>query len=272
MIDWLATAWATLRLWLDLSWAFLLDRISRNPIATMLAVLAFVRLWGTTVQTGYAGVLFSFGRAKKVLEPGFHPLIPIIQDVRKLPIRSVTVELPPQRLTSADGLVYDVDATLVLRITDPIKATVEIDHLRAGCVTVLSLAVAEVIASQTALQRATKGDLDAAITQRVQADLERWGVTVEQAGLNTIAPTRTTTRLSQQYQRLRERAVAYARLCEAGLPMATALTLLGATRQVVGRSRARYHRLRLAVLRPLEPPAAPARAEEDDPLEDDLPI
>ena len=49
----------------------------------VLAFVAFLRMCGTTVQTGYAGVLFSFGRAKKVLEPGFHPLIPIVQEVRQ---------------------------------------------------------------------------------------------------------------------------------------------------------------------------------------------
>jgi CheY-like chemotaxis protein len=39
----------------------------------------FVRLFGTTVQTGWKGVLFSFGRATRELEPGFHMLIPFVQ-------------------------------------------------------------------------------------------------------------------------------------------------------------------------------------------------
>src|SRR5262249_28712900 len=93
----------------------------QHPMYAALTVFAFIRMWGRAIQTGQAGVLFVFGRRRKVLEPGFHPLIPVVQEVRKLPIRSVTIQLPPQRLASADGLVFDVDATLVMRISDPVK-------------------------------------------------------------------------------------------------------------------------------------------------------
>ena len=232
MIDWafgwLGWAWGGVAFAITFLFTLTVEYVKRHPVYFVLAFFAFLRMWGTTVRTGYAGVLFSFGRAKKVLEPGFHPMIPVVQEVRKLPIRSLTLQLPPQRLTSQDGLVYDIDATLVMRISDPVKASTEIDDLRAGCITVLSLAVAEVIRTHSHEELATKGALDAEIAARVGHDLDRWGVTVEQAGLNTIAPTRTTTRLSQQRQRIQERADVLRPLLAAGLSAETALASVGA--------------------------------------------
>lgn len=245
---------------------WLVGQARRNPVAVMAMVIAFIRMWGTTVQTGQAGVLFVFGLPRKVLEPGFHPLIPLFQEVRKMPVRSVTIDLPPQRLASKDGLVFDVDATLVMRISDPVKATVEIDDLRAGCITVLTLAVADVIRSKTREELGGRAALDAEIGVRVQHDLHRWGVTVEQAGLNTIAPTRTTTRLSQQQKRIRERAMAMETFLAAGVPLAAALALLGPTQQVVGHAQARYRRRRLQL--PVEGP--PPVVEALTPMEEEL--
>ena len=271
MMDWVWWAWDWLAFLLSTTWRLIIQFAYRNPVTFALMLFGFARLWGTTIQTGYAGVLFRFGRAVKILEPGFHPLIPLIQDVRKLPVRSVTLQVPAQRIMNADGLVYDVDATLVMRIVDPIKATIEIDDLRAGCSTVLALAVADVITRSERERLSERGDLDAALKTRVQPDLERWGIQVEQVGFNTIAPTRTTTRLSQQRQRTQERASVLHQLLRAGLTTEAALALLGATRRVVSHSHARYHRLRLRPT-PLPIVVAPPPPEDEEPLDDDLPV
>ncbi len=271
MIDWLL-GW----LWwaVDAAWWLIgvvtkavIEWVRRNPYAAALALFAFIRMWGITVQTGQSGVLFSWGRPVRVLEPGFHPLIPFFQTARVLPARSVTLSPPPQRVASADGLVFDADATLVFRISDPIKATVEIDDLRGGCLTALALGVAAIIGHKTRAELAAKEGLDGELKIRVQLALEPWGVTIEQVGFNTIAPTRTTTRLSQQGQRLRERATVLRLFTDAGVPLTSALALLGTTKQVIGHSRARYQRARLkpppAVLPPPEEVILVATEEEE---------
>jgi hypothetical protein len=274
MIEWLfswvwwARDWVLYLLWR--AWDYLLTLARRYPVQTFLAGLAFLRMWGALIQTGQVGVLFSWGRARRVLEPGFHPMIPIVHEVRKMPARSLSLELPRQRLATADGLVFDVDATLVCRIADPVKATVEIDDLRAGLITALSLTVHEVIRSKTQAQLAGKESLDAEIKARMQERIDVWGVAVEAAGLNTIAPTRTTTRLSQVGQRIRERSAALDHFLKEGVPLEVALCLLGTARQVVGHSQARYRRQRLRTAPLPEPPPATAAQEEEAMIDEDL--
>ena len=119
MIEWLLSwVWWARDLVLSVlwwSWHWLLRMARHYPVQTAVTAFAFLRMWGALIQTGQVGVLFSWGKAqKKLLQPGFHPMIPLVHEVRKMPSRSISLELPRQRLATADGLVFDVDATLVL--------------------------------------------------------------------------------------------------------------------------------------------------------------
>jgi regulator of protease activity HflC (stomatin/prohibitin superfamily) len=224
-------------------WARLLEWGRRNPTAVVLVVLAIIRSFGTTVQTGWAGVLFSFGRATKVLEPGFHPLIPIFQKVRQTPIRSITLDLPRQRVTTSDGLVYDVHANIIYRVEDPILALTAIDDIRKGVLTLMPLLVLALMRQHDGDSLLTPQALDAELTTQAREALARWGVGVEQAGLATIAPTAPTMRLTQLGQRVRERA-ALLGLDTGDVPAGVVVALVTTGRTPKGRSQMKYHRRR----------------------------
>ncbi len=221
------------------------DRLVRwgkeNPTSLILVLIAIVRSFGTTVQTGWAGVLFSFGRAKRVLEPGFHPLIPIFQKVRQTPIRSITLDLPRQRVTTSDGLVFDVHANIIYRVEDPILALTAIDDVRKGVLTLVPLLVLTLMSEHDGQSILTPRALDAELTTKAREALARWGVGVEQAGLATIAPTAPTMRLTQLGLRVAERA-ALLDLDADDVPAEVVVALVTTARTPQGRSHAKYHR------------------------------
>jgi hypothetical protein len=223
---------------------FLIQMIRAHPIWTFAVVLAFVRLWGTVIQSGWTGVLFVFGRARRTLPPGFHFLLPLVHFVRKTPVRSITLELSKQRVTTLDGLVYDVDANVVYRVDDAILALTHVDNLRRGSLVVLAMAVQEVLSrhSRQALQE--RQSLDEEFTTQAQAKLSPWGVKVEQAGFTTIAPTRRTLRLTQLRQLVEERQRMLEEYHRHGLAPELALVLLGSHRHLVSHAQARYRRHR----------------------------
>lgn len=244
--------------------------IKARPGAAVLIALAIIRSFGTVVQSGQAAVLFSWGRARKVLEPGFHPLIPIVQTVRKVPVRSVTLDLPRQRLANGDGLVYDVDTSIVFRVEDPIKALTRVDSLMRGLANVVPLVVHELLREQTGAQLTDRQALDAELTERCKARLAAWGLTVEQAGFSSIAPTRRTIRLSQLRARVAERRRLMRQLEGSGPGQAVAVLLAAAGPPPVGHAAARYRRerrLRLLRRRLLDvpKPEAPVTLGEDKP-------
>ncbi len=240
-----------------------------HPYRTGLIVLAVVRALGTTVQTGTKGVLFVFGRVRKELEPGFHPLVPLVMTVRKTPVRSVTLDMPRQRLTTADGLVYDVQANIVYRVAEPKLAMTQIDNLTKGIEALLPLITQDVLRDKTSADLDFKV-LETELTARAEDKLRRWGVTVEQAGFKSIAPTKKTLHLTQLGVLLAERKRVLGELVGWGVPLNSALALLGAERRLVSHAQARYHAMhrpaRLAPMvadRPLTPPLLPG---EEPPL------
>ena len=239
--------------------AYVLGYAKQHPVVTSLAVLALLRLFGITVQTGHKGVLFVFGRVRKELEPGFHFLLPFLITARTIPVRSITLDLLRQRITIADGLVYDVQANIVYRVADPKLALTQIDNLRHGIEVVLALIVQDLLRGKTRAAVLNFKDLDAEFNARAEASLGRWGVTLEQAGFQSIAPTRKTLRLTQLAALGGERARVLHDLMAQGISVTAALALLGADRRLVGRATARYHALqRAARLAPAAEEAPPA--------------
>jgi regulator of protease activity HflC (stomatin/prohibitin superfamily) len=231
--------WGWGQFWGWLGWLgkILLNWAMQNPVLVFFAVMAILRSFGTTVQTGWSGVLFSFGRAQKVLEPGFHPLIPIFQKVRQTPVRSITLNLPKQRITTSDGLVYDVDANIVFRVEDPIVALTAVDDITQGIINVVPMILMELLHEKTQSELSERQLLDTEFALRSGQRLKRWGLVIETAGMATIAPTPETAKITQLRARVTERAKIY------GLePSSVALAMVSAGHAPRGRSSAKYHR------------------------------
>ncbi len=220
----------------------LYDRLRKRPGELVVLAIAVARMFGTTVQTGWWGVLFRFGRARRVLDPGFTWLMPLLEGVKKLPGRAVTLDLPPQRVATADGLVYDAAASLVVRIHDPIAALVEVDDVMEGCRNAAALSVYEVIGTRDREAVRDRQLLDEEFNRRARARLGRWGVEVERAGFTNIAPTVRTLRITQLGALVSERAAVLRRLRDGGVTERDALALLGSERRPISHTRAHLRR------------------------------
>jgi len=195
--------------------------------ALIALVVGLVRAAGKTVQSGQTGLKYSFGRATRELAPGFYPLVPFLQVVRVVATRDRTVDLPQQRVTTLDGLVYDVDANLVFRVVDVRKALIEIDDLDRGMYQVLGLGVQDVLRRRERASLHVSLDLDRALAATLSERLAPWGVEVRRAGFTSIKPTDRTLRVTQLAAVVGERAHMLAQLAQGGAGHRAALALLG---------------------------------------------
>jgi regulator of protease activity HflC (stomatin/prohibitin superfamily) len=220
----LAGAWRNLAGWARWMWEDLYQQLS---YVLVFLVAALVRAAGKTVQSGQTGLKFSFGRATRVAGPGFYPLIPFLQVMRIVATRDRTLDLPEQRVTTQDGLVYDVDANLVFRVVDVRKALIEIDDLDRGMHQVLGLSVQEVLRQRARGELHVSSDLDQVLARALAERLAPWGVEVRRAGFTSITPSDRTLRVTQLVAATDERARLYAALSASGAPPGAALALLG---------------------------------------------
>jgi regulator of protease activity HflC (stomatin/prohibitin superfamily) len=190
-------------------------------------VAGLVRAMGAQIESGQTGLRFTFGRAGRVLPHGFHPLIPFLQRVRRIPTRSRTLDLATQRVATFEGLVYHVDANLVYRVIDVRKALIEIDELEKGMLQMLGLGVQEILRAASREQLQTGEGLDQNLATNLARRLAPWGVEVERAGFGSISPSPQTLRITQLGETVRERRTTHARLVRAGVDPRRALALVG---------------------------------------------
>jgi hypothetical protein len=237
--------------WLRLGWRWghaaavallgaIADRWRANPVEAMAVLYAVARAFARTVDTGFVGIVYRFGRVRRVAEPGLVWLIPGVDQLQAWPVQATTMELQPQRVEMADGLVFEVVVTLVVRLGDPVRAAVEVDDCWRGCRVMAALAAREVLAGR---RRAAWGDreaLDDALQERVAERLSVWGVVVERAAFALVSPDRPTRRITLIDALTGERRRVYGVLREGGAQLGPALGMLGGQRQLVSRSSLAY--------------------------------
>jgi len=74
------------------------------------------------------GVIFRLGRFIGIKGPGLFLIIPIIDRMVKVDLRMITLDVPSQEVVTKDNIPIRVDAVLYFKISDPGKATIEVEN------------------------------------------------------------------------------------------------------------------------------------------------
>ena len=75
-------------------------------------------------------VVERLGRYNKTLQPGLSVLIPFIERVvNRVNMKEILIDIPQQDIISKDNASVSIDAVCFIRITDPYKATYQVDNL-----------------------------------------------------------------------------------------------------------------------------------------------
>ncbi len=74
------------------------------------------------------GVVFRLGRLISVRGPGLILLIPVIDKMVKVSLRTVVMDVPPQDIITEDNVSIKVNAVVYFRVLQPQKAIVEVEN------------------------------------------------------------------------------------------------------------------------------------------------
>ena len=78
------------------------------------------------------GVIFTLGRFWKVKGPGLIIVVPVIQQMVRVSLRTVVMDVPTQDVISRDNVSVKVNAVVYFRVVDPEASVVKVlDHIRA---------------------------------------------------------------------------------------------------------------------------------------------
>ena len=76
------------------------------------------------------GVIFRFGRLRGAKGPGIFLIIPFVDRMIKVDLRTITLDVPPQDIITKDNVPVKVNAVAYFRVMDPEKAIVEIENYK----------------------------------------------------------------------------------------------------------------------------------------------
>ncbi|HEY9147559.1 MAG TPA: SPFH domain-containing protein, partial [Gammaproteobacteria bacterium] len=74
------------------------------------------------------GVIFQLGRFWKVKGPGFIIVIPLIQQMVRVDLRTIVMDVPTQDVISRDNVSVEVNAVVYFRVIEPDKAIIQVEN------------------------------------------------------------------------------------------------------------------------------------------------
>ena len=153
------------------------------------------------------GVVFMLGRFWKVKGPGLIILIPGIQKMVKVSLRTVVMDVPPQDIITSDNVTVKVNAVLYFRVMDSQKAIIEVeDYLYAT--SQLSQTTLRSILGQSQLDDllSKRDEINSELQKVIDKQTEPWGVKVTAVEVKNVdLPTEMQRAIAKQAEAERER-------------------------------------------------------------------
>lgn len=155
----------------------------------VIIVLIIVVIFGVRIINQYErGVVFRLGKVRgDVKQPGLRVIIPIVDQMRKVSMRTITLPIETQNIITRDNVSIGVAAVAYYQISDPIKAIVEIDNVVAATYQIAQTTVRNIV-GQTTLDHVLSET--SALNEKVKAILdqatEKWGIYVSKVELKDI--------------------------------------------------------------------------------------
>jgi len=155
-------------------------------IVVLLALLVF-GLSVRVVKQYEQGVLFRLGRLQGPLAPGFHLIIPVVDVLRRVSLRVVTMPIQSQGIITRDNVSVDVSAVAYYKVVDAVKSVVAIENVRDAIDQIAQTTLRKVVGQHTLDQTLSDTDqINLDIRKILEVTTAEWGVEVTLVELKDI--------------------------------------------------------------------------------------
>ena len=151
------------------------------------AIVILVLMGLRIVQQYQAGVVFRFGKIVSTKGPGLNVIIPFIDILRYVDLRTVTLPVPPQKIITKDNVSVDISAVAYFKIVDPIKSIVAIQDVRSAIDQIAQTSLRNIVGKfQLDEILSERETINAEITKILDSYTEQWGVVVAAVEIKDI--------------------------------------------------------------------------------------
>jgi regulator of protease activity HflC (stomatin/prohibitin superfamily) len=174
----------------------------------LVALLLFLLFSTIRILREYQrGVVFQLGRFWKVKGPGLVIIIPGIQQMVRVDLRVVTMDVPPQDVISRDNVSVKVNAVVFFRVVDPQKAIIQVEQYLVAT-SQLAQTTLRVVLGKHELDEmlAERERLNLDVQRILDAQTDAWGIKVTNVEIKHIDLNESMVRaIARQAEAERER-------------------------------------------------------------------
>lgn len=170
-------------------------------------VLIFLFLSVKVVTEYERGVVFRLGRVMGAKGPGLIILIPAVDRMVRVDLRTITLDVPPQDVISRDNVTIKVNAVVYFRVVDPNKAVVEVENYLLATSKLAQTTLRSVL-GQVELDEllAARDSINHRLQEILDRQTEPWGVKVANVEVKQIdLPAEMQRAMARQAEAERER-------------------------------------------------------------------
>ncbi len=178
-----------------------------GPLILLLLIVLVVSTSLRILREYERGVVFQLGRFWRVKGPGMVVLIPFIQQMVRVQLRTVVLDVPSQDVITRDNVSVKVNAVVYFRVVDPQKAIIEVENF---------LMATSQLAQTTLRSVLGKHDLDGLLSQREKLNIDiqqtldvqtlSWGIKVANVEIKHVDINESMIRaIARQAEAERER-------------------------------------------------------------------
>ncbi|BES69230.1 slipin family protein [Marinobacter nanhaiticus D15-8W] len=153
------------------------------------------------------GVVFFLGRFQGVKGPGLIIVIPVIQQIIRVDLRVITLDVPSQDVISRDNVTVRVNAVLYFRVVDPEKAIIRVENFGAATSQLAQTTLRSVLGKHDLDEMLSERDkLNEDIQEILDAQTEEWGIKVANVEIKHVDLNESMIRaIARQAEAERER-------------------------------------------------------------------
>lgn len=173
----------------------------------LLPVLALLVASLRILREYQRGVVFQLGRFWSVKGPGLVVLIPGVQQMVRIDLRTLVMDVPSQDVISSDNVTLKVNAVLYFRVVDPEKAVIQVENYLAATSQLAQTTLRAVLGRHTLDEMLAERDrLNADLQKILDSQTDAWGIKVTNVEIKHVDLNESMVRaIARQAEAERER-------------------------------------------------------------------
>jgi len=141
------------------------------------------------------GVVFQLGRFWKVKGPGLIILVPVVQQMVRVDLRTIVMDVPGQDLITRDNVSVQVNAVVYFRVVDPQKAIINVEHFYEATSQLAQTTLRSVLGQHDLDQLLAERDkLNDNIRAILDSQTDAWGIKVANVEIKHVDINETMVR------------------------------------------------------------------------------